>query len=56
VKKGDCRMCLKIGWSEPGFVRVMAVDGKYVMVRRPGRMPFVAHIDELSLITQNEGE
>lgn len=51
MKKGSCRMFRHMPDSDPFFVRVMAVDGIWVMVRRPGKMPFVANMKQLSLLT-----
>ena len=55
MKKGDCRMCKKFHLDEPFFVRIMAVDGNYAMVRRPGCMPFVAQVKDLSTTNNKEG-
>ena len=54
MKKGDCRMCKKMGVEDPFFVRIMAVDGRYAMVRRPGCMPFVSPVQNLSTLNSVE--
>lgn len=51
IGKGDCRMYAKPGADEPFLVRIMAVDGKWAMVRRPGMTPFVVSTAKLSEIT-----
>ena len=56
MEKGDCRMFTRHEDIEPFFVRIMAVDGVWAMVRRPGKMPFVANTKELSCLTQMDGQ
>lgn len=50
MKKGDGKMYQGTAVKEPFFVRVMAVDGIWAMVRRPGRIPFVAHVGKLNCL------